>query len=210
MEQLISELEDALLSLNRVKVDKILRSNENFETFMETLEHLLVPAMESIGTKWDKGDVALSQVYMSGKICEQIVDKIIPETKTKRKDDPNIALAVFQDHHLLGKMIVQTFLRASGYFIHDYGHQNNIDTLIEKIKTDKIEILLVSVLMFNSALHLKELMQKTKEQNIQVKVIVGGAPFRFDGELYQKIGADAMARDASDILNIIDELKDRS
>lgn len=207
MEQLINELEEALLSLNRIKVDKILRSKENFETFMETLEQLLVPAMENIGTKWDNGEVALSQVYMSGKICEQIVDKILPETKTKRKDDPSIALAVFQDHHILGKMIVQTFLRASGYYINDYGHQNNIDNIIEKVKDDKIEILLISVLMFNSALHLKELTNKIKDQNIKVKVIVGGAPFRFDQELYQKIGADAMARDASDILSIIDQLK---
>jgi len=203
----VQEFEDALLSLDRLKVKKMLSDTSERGGLMPALEHILVPAMENIGKKWETGEVALSQIYMGGRICEEIVDELIPKTQTKRRDDPNLALVVFKDHHILGKKMVYTFLRASGYEVLDYGQEENIENLIEKIKYDNIEILLISVLMLNSALHIKELIQKMREADLTTKVVVGGAPFRFDTHLYEEIGADACASNASDVLDIIEKLK---
>lgn len=207
MNVIVEEFENALLSLDRVKVKNILSSEYNLGNFMLTLENIVVPAMESIGSKWEKGKVALSQVYMSGKICEEVVDVLIPQTNTKKKDDPNLAIVVYKDYHLLGKRIILTFLRACGYDILDYGQASNIEELIQKIKNDKIEILLISVLMLNSALNVKEFILKLKQDNLTTKVVVGGAPFRFDANLYKEVGADAYSANASGILEIIKTLK---
>ncbi len=210
MKDIINEFEDALLSLNRVKVKDILLEYSSSGNFIDTLEQIVVPSMESMGSKWESGDIALSQIYMGGRICEEIVDELLPKTKSKRIDDPNLGLVVFNDYHTLGKRIVYTFLRASGYDVIDYGQENSIENLIESIKNDGIEILLVSVLMLNSALHIKELIAKIKQNGLKVKVVVGGAPFRFDKNLYKEIGADAFATNASQIIDIIEDLKDIS
>jgi methanogenic corrinoid protein MtbC1 len=37
----------------------------------------------------------------------------------------------------------------------------------------------------------------------EVKVVVGGAPFRLDDQLWKEVGADAMGREASEALDII-------
>jgi trimethylamine corrinoid protein len=37
----------------------------------------------------------------------------------------------------------------------------------------------------------------------QVRIVVGGAPFRFDAELWRQVGADAMGRTAADALDIV-------
>ena len=203
----INRLEEALLSLDRVNVKKILIDINRYKTLYEVLEDTIVPTMESIGDKWESGELALSQVYMSGKICEEIVDELLPMTHTKRLDDPNIAILVYRDFHMLGKRIVYTFLRASGYDVIDYNQQSDIEEIIESLKRDRVEILLVSVLMLNSALHLKELISAIKTQNLSTKVVVGGAPFRFDKNLYREIGADASGVNASDVLKIIEKLK---
>ena len=210
MQDIIDEFEDALLSLDRIKVKDILLENSSSGDFLTTLEQIVVPTMESMGTKWENGDIALSQIYMGGRICEEIVDEMLPETNTKRVDDPNLGLVVFQDYHTLGKRIVYTFLRASGYEVTDYGQENSIDTLIKNIKKDNIEILLISVLMLNSALHIKELIAKMKEEKLNIKVVVGGAPFRFDKNLCQEIGADAFATNASQVIDIIDDIRNLS
>lgn len=210
MQNVVEEFEDALLSLDRVKVKDILVENSSSNDFIKTLEEIVVPAMESMGLQWEEGGIALSQIYMSGRICEDIVDEILPKTNSKRVDDPNLGLVVFNDYHTLGKRIVYTFLRASGYNVVDYGQESDIDNLIKNVKEDNIEILLISVLMLNSALHIKKLTEKIKQDNLNIKVIVGGAPFRFDKKLSEDIGADAYATNASQVIDIIEELKDKS
>lgn len=209
MDNIVLEFEDALLLLDRIKIkDILIKEFEKDENFIRTLERIIVPSMENIGSKWESGEIALSQIYMSGKICEEIVDEMIPKTEAKRIDDPNLALVVFQDHHILGKMMVYTFLRASGYDVIDYGCQNDIDVIIEKLKKDNIKILMISVLMLNSALHIEKLTSKIKEEKLDIKVVVGGAPFRFDTELFNEINADAMATNASQVIDIIKDLKE--
>ncbi len=167
MKDVIDDFENALLSLDRVKVREILVENSTSGDFIETLEMIVVPTMESLGLKWESGEIALSQIYMGGRICEEIVDELLPKTASKRVDNPNLGLVVFNDYHTLGKRIVYTFLRASGYEVVDYGQENSIEALIKNLKNDHIEILLISVLMLNSALHIKELIKKNGRRRVK-------------------------------------------
>ena len=206
-ESISKELEEALLSLDRIGTEVILKDLASEMEFTAVLEQAVVPLMEHIGEKWERGDVALSQVFMGGKILEDIVDKMIPQTDTQRDDDLNMALVLYKDHHLLGKRIVLSILRASGYAVKDYGQQHAIDALVEKLEVDKIEVLLISVLMLNSALDIKNLIAKIRDKNLKVIVVVGGAPFRFDTQLGDEIGADYYATEASQVLDIIEKIK---
>jgi len=202
-----SEFEDALLSLDRVKIESIFTQKSSSIEFISLLEKMVVPAMESIGKKWENDEVALSQIYMSGKLCEEIINKQIQKTNIKRENNPEMAIVVYKDFHMLGKRIVYSLLKSCGYEVHDYGQEGSDKNLIKKIKKDKIQILLISVLMLNSALDIKKLTEKIKKENLKIKVVVGGAPFRFDSNLYKDIGADEYATNASDIIKIIDNLK---
>ena len=78
--------------------------------------------------------------------------------------------------------------------------------LVCKIQEDCIEILLVSTLMLASALRLRELRAQLDSQGIAVKIIVGGAPFRFDPNLWREVGADATSNTASGAIEIIKEM----
>ena len=71
-----------------------------------SLRPYLVPVLEEIGTGWENGTYALSQVYMSGRICEELVDLILPPTDVMRRTQPKIAIATLEDYHMLGKRIV--------------------------------------------------------------------------------------------------------
>jgi methanogenic corrinoid protein MtbC1 len=57
--------------------------------------------------------------------------------------------------------------------------------------------------MLNSALHIKDLVARFKKEKINIKVIVGGAPFIFDRELWKEVGAYAMGANASDALVLV-------
>ncbi|MDM8526823.1 cobalamin-dependent protein [Anaerolineales bacterium HSG24] len=199
---LVSEFKQALLMLDRLAAKRISAEGRQRLSPPEFVEKVVIPALEEVGEGWEDGSVALSQVYMSGRICEGIVDALLPPGDPDRKEKPKMAVAVFEDHHMLGKRIVYSMLRASGFELLDYGRVET-EGLIQRVKADGVRVLLLSTLMFPSALRIKEVRDRL---NGDVKIVVGGAPFRFDDQLWQEIGADAMGKTASEAVNIITQI----
>jgi methanogenic corrinoid protein MtbC1 len=120
MPDLVSDFTEALLSLDRVKVEKIVRAATHRLSPLVFVEQVAVPALDRIGKSWQEGEVSLSQVYMGGRICEQLVDEILPAAAPERKHQPKMAICTLVDHHKLGKTIVYSLLRASGFELADY------------------------------------------------------------------------------------------
>jgi trimethylamine corrinoid protein len=200
---LISDLEEALLAVDRVRAGRIIEATCAASSPVSCIETLIVPVLEEIGEKWEQGQVALSQVYMSGRISEEIVATMLPPGSPERITQPKIAIAVLEDHHTLGKRILLAVLRAGGYEVTDYGAGVTVDSLVERVIQDRIEILLISTLMLPAALRAKEAISRIKEAMPEARVIVGGAPFRFDADLWRETGADAVGRSASDTLALV-------
>jgi methanogenic corrinoid protein MtbC1 len=140
---------------------------------------------------------------MSGRICEELVDQLLPPASPNRKHQPKTAIAVLEDYHLLGKRIVYSTLRASGFELLDYGQQE-VNGLAAQVQRDQIEILLISTLMLPSALRVKKVREKLAAY--PVKIVVGGAPFRFDQQLWKEVGADATSPTASGIVPLLKTL----
>jgi methanogenic corrinoid protein MtbC1 len=193
---------EAILSLDRVSAKQFLDDHHRGTTPIKFVEDVIVVALERIGVLWQEGSIALSQVYMGGRICEELVDEILPAEAPERKNQPKMAICSLTDYHKLGRVIVYSLLRASGFELSDYG-TIGIDDLIERIEKDKIRIILVSVLMLPSALHIKKLREKLTHMDLDVKIVVGGAPFRFDDQLWRQVGADAMGDTASDAVSLV-------
>jgi len=194
------------LSLDKLATRKILLNAIDGLTdnqASEKLEHLIVPVMERIGSGWEKGDIALSQVYMSGRICEALMNELVSNNASSQKNILKTAIVVLEDRHMLGQRIVYSVLKASGYDLMNYGSMS-VDDLADRIKSDGVEVILISALMFPSALRIKDL--KSKLTGTNVKIIVGGAPFRFDKKLWEEVGADAMGGNAADAVKILDGL----
>ncbi len=171
---------------------------------MKVAGDLISSTLMRIGDMWDSGNLSLSQVYMSSMICEKIVDKILLPQGQIREFQPKMAIAVVEDFHLLGKRIIYSTLRASGYDILDLGGGLTIERIAETVKIQEIKILLLSVLMLPSALRIKELRSQLK--GVEVIIVVGGAPFRFDDQLWREVGADYCGKDSSEALEIVSKI----
>lgn len=201
---MVNEFKGALLTLNRPLVDKIILSATKIGSPIQVASELVTKALQEIGSDWEKGKIALSQVYLSGVICEEAIDKILPKLSPLRKSQPKMAIAVFDDYHMLGKRIIYSSLRASGLEIMDLGGGLSADALAKIVKEENIKILLLSVLMLPSALRIKSLREKLADT--ELKIIVGGAPFRFDTELWKEVGADATGKDPQEAIEIVSNI----
>ena len=106
MENSVNEFMQALLSLDRLAAKQILKLQAQTISPVKCVEDVVVVSLERIGAGWQDGTVALSQVYMAGRICEDLVDEMLPPGDPDRKNQPRMAICVLSDHHQLGKMIV--------------------------------------------------------------------------------------------------------
>ena len=149
----IATLERALLAMDRVTAYRILTGSDEPGPGLvpgldgasippiplERVDALLVPVLRSIGNGWGAGSVALSQVYMSARIAEEIISRVAPVARPVRSPAPVIGLATLEDRHELGKRIVGISLRAVGYPVIDYGSGILAEELADRAAADGVQ-----------------------------------------------------------------------
>lgn len=203
--ELADQLYTALGDADRDAVGAVLARALEVASPLQVAEHLIAPVLNRLGDGWSAGTVALSQLYLGGRICEEQIIALLPDTDLVRDDAPRVGIAVLADHHALGKRIVATFLRIAGYPVIDYGAGVTPEVLAESARADGLDVLLVSTLMLPSALQVARLTALLRDH--PVKVFVGGAPFQFDPELWRTVGADGMGRSAADGLALVESFR---
>lgn len=200
--QHILEFEQAVLTLDRLRAQAVLASIPGLKSPFELTDKIIGPALERIGFGWQEGRLSLSQLYMSGRICEELLEELLPTEAAGHRNHPKMAIASLQDHHFLGRRVIYAALRAAGYNLLDFGRAD-VYELAERVLGERIEILLISATMEASALRVRDVRRQLGAAAARVKIIVGGAPFRFDTYLWQDVGADAMGFDTADTLRVV-------
>jgi len=208
MKQTVDEFKEALLNLDRIGASAILDRLQPEISNLDLVSQIVVPALEQIGDGWEHGSLALSEIYMSGRICEQIIDQLLPPNSEFRKHQPRMGIVVLDDFHFLGKRIVHSQIRSAGFELQDYGRKT-ADQLVAAIQADDLEIVFISTLMYPSALQVKEVRNKIDRMTHPVKIVVGGAPFNLDEQLWQAVGADAMCGNGSEAVKYIHRFMER-
>lgn len=208
----VAPLVDALLAMDRLAAEAIMAECLASPGGVHLLEESVFQALQTIGEGWEQGASSLAQMFMSGLICEEWLDRYLPLVKVidSPSDQPRIALAVLQDHHRLGKRMVDSVLHTAGLNFADLGEGLSPEELVAAVRAGNIEILLISTLMLPSALAVRQVVDLLKASAPGVKVIVGGAPFRFDPELWRRVGADGFGHNASDAPAAIERVVNRA
>ncbi|MBI4403956.1 MAG: cobalamin B12-binding domain-containing protein [Deltaproteobacteria bacterium] len=200
----------ALLALDRLRAASILRELADRFTLLEVTEALIIPALSQIGERWARGDISLAEQYMGGRICEDALKPLLSQQGAIRPSQPRLGIVALQDYHLLGKKIVLSCLRSAGFAPRDFGQGASATALVEQVATERIEILFISTLMLPSALAVKSLRSMLDNRQLTTKLVVGGAPFIFDSQLWLEVGADAMGKSAGDVVRILAQLTGES
>jgi methylmalonyl-CoA mutase cobalamin-binding domain/chain len=196
------EIEAGLLANDRSCVREILVFKLRDMPPLERIDRLIAPVLDTIGMKWERGQVSLSQVYLGTKLADELVEEMIGVSDVVRRKEPVIAVSVLEDHHLLGLKVVKMTLQSAGYDVIDYG-RTTVEELVKSIERDHVHYLLLSTLMLRSALLIKDLRELLDINGSEIVIIAGGAPFRFDAQLCRKVGADLTTASPIEALDYI-------
>lgn len=205
---------EAILNTNRESafrvIDDALRSNHSAETVMFKI---LVPVMEELAEIVRVGqDATLAQLYLASQISSEATDQLVPKFSEQAKIQGSIVIGTsFEDFHGLGKKIVGGCLKSHMINVIDLGLNVSAEKFIdEAIKSDAAVIGISSMMVHtargpNGPSRVRDLIDQ-KNLIKKVKLVVGGAPYRFHPDLYKKVGADAWAEDGITAAKVISDL----
>jgi methylmalonyl-CoA mutase cobalamin-binding domain/chain len=113
------------------------------------------------------------------------------------------------DFHSLGRRIVISFLRCSGWEVHDLGNDVPPQRFIEKALDEKASVIGASAMMQTTALNIRKLRDLLDRQGLadQIKLAVGGAVFNWRPELVEEVGADGTASNAAEAARLFETLQ---
>ena len=191
----VEQFMKSLLRANKPEAERVLRQIQEDFSFPHVLESILVTSLERIGRDWESGKVALSQVYMSGRICEDLIGANNSDNEDNSEVSGKYAIALLNDYHMLGKRIVLSALRSAGFKIQDWGRLTS-EQVVSSIEENGTEVALISTLMLSSALCVSDIRTRLDKKGLNCRLLVGGAPFRLDKNLWKEVGADATADNA--------------
>jgi methanogenic corrinoid protein MtbC1 len=206
-DELLNAAYDALLEMKSDKakaaVEDCLKSGIAGTIILKTLGD----AMLEVGRRFDARKLFLPQVVISGRIMDES-SKIIFES-LEGSDAEAIGEAgtiiigtIEGDIHDLGKNIVATMLKTSGFEVIDLGKDIPAKKFIETAKERNANIIACSALMSSTMPFLRDVVELSDSDKF--KILVGGAPV--SQKYAEEIGADAYAEDALDAINVAREL----
>lgn len=172
-----------------------------FEVISPTLERLVEDFMNK--------KVILSQHFVATKISDEIIDRLMPLFKTKSQKKIKVVIGCSKgDFHGLGKKIVVGSLKANMIETIDLGLNVKAEDFVDKAVENDAHIIGISSMMVHTAIGeggCKKVRALLKEKMLEdkIKVIVGGAPYKFDDQLYLEAQADDWARNGMEAVNKI-------
>jgi len=202
MHQLYEQATKAIIEADedRVKVVVEQALAENIET-ADLLEHGFVPGISEIG-------IFLPELIMSSDVMKLAADLCNKHVSAAQAASKGVIVlgTVMGDVHDIGKSIVESFLSASGFTVHDLGRDVSSEAFIEKAIEENADVIATSALLTTTIRAQADLERILAEKSLKgkIKTIVGGAP---TNQVWaDKIGADGYAEDAPGAVRLLNEL----
>lgn len=165
----------------------------------DILNRGIMPALRVLGVGLKDGCISLAEVMISVGAVKAGLSVLEPLMIRKMPTGKGVVVigTVLGDVHSLGKDLVITMLKGSGFHVIDLGADVAPARFIESITKHQAEIVALSGLLTSSRLAMRDTIAALKEAGLRdrISIVVGGGAV--DPSSAQVIGADAFGEDAA-------------
>ena len=163
---------------------------------------IVIPAVEEMMSKIAKDpDANLAQHFMTAQIASEVTERMLEKFAHPPDIIGRVVIGTAHgDLHSLGKRIVSGCLKALMVEVFDLGVNVSAEQFVDTAIARDAQVIAISAMMVHTAngpegsLKARQLLHERGIED-RIKIVVGGAPYRFDEELYRAVGADAYAID---------------
>jgi 5-methyltetrahydrofolate--homocysteine methyltransferase len=174
-------------------------------TPLEISQNILGKSMEEIGILYGKNKIFLPSLLLASQTSEPLFEYLNSLSEEDQNFKGKIMLATVEgDVHDIGKKIVGTVLKSSGFEISDIGKDKTKEEIIEKVKEFKPDILGLSAMMTTTVGRVEEVSELISKEKLNVLLISGGASMTKN--LAEKFGCNGYSRNASSVTSLCENL----
>ena len=173
---------------------------------LELIDGSLIPALDEVGQRFDKGEFFLPQLMASAEAARagfDVIRELMPANSATDKGSIVVA-TVKGDIHDIGKNIVKMLLDNYGYTVYDLGRDVEPQAILDAVRERSIKLVGLSALMTTTVKSMEETIGLLHRETPGVKVMVGGAVLT--PEYAEQIGADFYAKDAAESARIAEQV----
>ena len=174
---------------------------------LEVVDEALIPALDIVGSKYEKGTLFLPQLLQAASAAQSAFEEIKTAIAQKGEGSASkgrIVLATVKgDVHDIGKNIVRVILENYGFEVLDLGRDVPVETVVDTVREKDVHLVGLSALMTTTLKSMEETIAALRAAQLDCKIMVGGAVLT--PEYAEKIGADWYAKDAKRSADIAKE-----
>ena len=171
---------------------------------LDVIDHTLIPALDVVGQKYEKGVSFLPQLLQSASAAQSafaVLKDAIAQAGAAGESKGTIVLATVKgDVHDIGKNIVRVILENYGFTVHDLGRDVPPETVLAAVRAHGAPLCGLSALMTTTLPAMAETIALLHEKCPGCRVMVGGAVLTPD--YAATIGADYYAENAKKAADI--------
>jgi methylmalonyl-CoA mutase cobalamin-binding domain/chain len=202
-EHVVKAYNEAIFDTDRERALKVIHNAVDKGVSPEAIVFkVVIPAIElMIKSISESFDASLAQHFLTSQIAADVIEEMIPKFKKTPEVVGCVVIGTSQgDFHGLGKRIVIGCLNALMINVTDLGLNVPPERFVDEAVTHDAQVIGISSMMVHTArgengcLKVRRIL---KERGLEgkIKIIVGGAPYRYDANLYKIVQADAWAPD---------------
>lgn len=159
--------------------------------------HIFMPVQREVGRLWHQGQIDVAQEHYCTAATELAIATLHAHLMTAPRNGQRLVAATLSgDLHVMPLRIVSDFLESDGWDAYFLGASTPPSSVWQAVLAHRAELLVVSASMSHHVGRVRELLALRPAACTDTRVMVGGAPFNADPQLWQAVGADAWAPDA--------------
>ncbi|MDD2733337.1 MAG: cobalamin-dependent protein [Desulfuromonadaceae bacterium] len=214
LKQVMSQYNEAIMDTDRDRALQIVHVAVDLGISPEEIVfNVVVPAIELMMQSISENQgISLAQHFMAAQIASEVVDEMVPLFAKAPEIVGTVVIGTSQgDFHGLGKRIVSGCLKAMMVEVIDLGLNVAPERFIDEALARNAQVIAISSMMVHTATGengCRRVRKLLKERDLEdrIRIAVGGAPYRFDPDLFKSVGADGWAENGVTAGRVITDL----
>jgi methanogenic corrinoid protein MtbC1 len=171
--------------------------------------YVFTPVLREAGRLWQRDEISVADEHFITQITLTLINQLylyFPDVP--KKGHRLVAACVTGELHDLGIKMVSDFFEMEGWETFMLGANTPRDSIVEAIRTQKADLVALSASHPMLVGELEGIITTIRSEKdlSHVKILVGGAPFNEEPNLWQSIGADGSAKDAEEAVRLAKSL----
>ncbi|HZG53598.1 MAG TPA: cobalamin-dependent protein [Pyrinomonadaceae bacterium] len=171
--------------------------------------HVFQSSQREIGRLWQMNRVSVAQEHFCTAATQLIMAQLYPRIfRTEKNGRRIVVTSIGGELHEIGVRIIADFFEMEGWDTYYLGANCPTNAILQALTERNAHVLAVSATMTFHVRAVENLIAavRASEDFKAIKIMVGGYPFNIEPELWQRVGADAYASDASDAVAMASSL----